>query len=99
MEVHKKKHDARLHNVLEKLRTSGVTLNQEKCVFSVPQIKFLGQVIDQNGIRSDLDKVKAVLQLKETTNTAEVRCLLGMVNHLGKFIPNLAEKRNRCGNF
>ena len=85
-------HDARLCKVLEKLRKSGVTLNREKCVFSVPKIKFLGQVIDQKGIRSDPDKVKAVLQLKEPTNTAEVRRVLGLVNHLGKFIPNLAEK-------
>ena len=62
-------------------------------MFSVPKIKFLRQVIDQKGIRSDPDKVKAVLQLKEPTNTAEVRRVLGMVNHLGKFIPNLAEKK------
>ena len=61
-------------------------------MFSVPKIKFLAQVIDQKEIRSDPDKVKAVLQLKEPTNTAEVRRVLGMVNHLGKFIPNLAEK-------
>ena len=85
-------HYGRLRKVLEKLRKSEVTLNRQRCVFSVPKIKFLGQVIDQNEIRSDPDKVKAVLQLKEPTYTAEVRRVLGMVNHLGKFIPNLAEK-------
>ena len=85
-------HDSRLRKVLEKLRKSGVRPNRQRCAFSVPKINFLGQVIDQNGIRSDPDKVKAVLQLKEPTYTGEVRRVLGMVNHFGKFIPNLAEK-------
>ena len=61
-ESSQEEHDAQLCKVLEKLRKSGVTLNREKCVFSVSKIKFLGQVIDQKGIRSDPDKVKAVLQ-------------------------------------
>ena len=85
-------HDSRLRKVLEKLRKSGVRPNRQRCAFSVPKINFLGQVIDQNGIRSDPDKVKAVLQLKEPTYTGEVRRVLGMVNHFVKFIPNLSEK-------
>ncbi len=68
-----------------------VTLNK-KCEFSKRTIKFLGQVIGASGVSADLDKVNAVKAMKEPSNVSEVRGLLGMINHLGKFLPHLAEK-------
>lgn len=40
----------------------------------------------------DPDKTQAVKDMKEPSNVSELRSFLGMVNQLGKFIPNLAEK-------
>jgi len=47
---------------------------------------FLGQIIDQSGIRSDPNKVNAIQTMNEPTNTTEVQCFLGMANQLSKFI-------------
>ena len=55
-------------------------------------MKFLGYIISADGLKPDPDKMRAVQKLKEPMNTTEVRSFLGMVNQLGKFIPNLAEK-------
>ena len=84
-------HDQRLTAVLEKLMESGLTLNKDKCVFSQACVKFLGQVLTPSGISSDPDKVSAVVQMRQPTNVSEVRRLLGMVNQLSKFVPNLAD--------
>ena len=46
-------HDERLIAVLEKLQKFHVTLKKEKCVFSTSSVKFLGHVIDQEGIKPD----------------------------------------------
>ena len=50
----------------------------------------MGHIIDASGIRPDPDKVKAILSMPEPTDVSEVRRVLGMVNHLSKFSPKLA---------
>ena len=69
-----------------------MTLNREKCQFSQSQVKFLGQVVDQNGIRPDPEKVAAIQNVKSPSNVGDVQWFLGMVNDLSKFAPNLAER-------
>ncbi|KAI4879857.1 hypothetical protein NFI96_004001 [Prochilodus magdalenae] len=85
-------HDTRLSVVLERLQEAGVTLRSEKCEFSKRHVKFLGQIIDAAGVRADPDKVRAVTDMKEPEDVSGVRRFLGMVNHLGIYLPNLAEK-------
>ncbi|XP_061132648.1 uncharacterized protein K02A2.6-like [Syngnathus typhle] len=84
-------HDKRLREALTRLRDAGVTLN-DKCEFSKTKIKFLGQIIQATGVSPDPEKLNAVKAMKEPTNISEVRRFLGMANHLGKFLPHLAEK-------
>ena len=49
-------HDQNSTSVLGRIQSAGVTLNKEGCLFGKKQIKFLGQIIDENGIASDPDK-------------------------------------------
>ena len=85
-------HEERLDKVLQKLQEAGLTLNEQKCHFSQSQVKFLGQVVDNDGIRPDPDKVRAIREVQPPRNVSDVRRFLGMSNHLSKFAPNLAEK-------
>lgn len=41
---------------------------------------------------ADPDKVEAIKAMKRLCNVSETRRFLGMVNHLGKFLPHLTEK-------
>lgn len=86
------RHDARLLKVLTRLKEHGVTLKPEKCEFSKASVRFLGQIIDGEGVRADPNKVKAVTAMEEPKEISGVRRFLGMVNHLGKYIPQLAAK-------
>lgn len=87
----REEHDQRLHTVLTKLSAAGVTLNEAKCEFHKQQIKFLGHVIDEKGIRVDPDRVKAILKLGTPRNISELRSFLGTVNYLSRFTPQLAD--------
>ena len=49
-------------------------------------------MVDKTGVRPDLAKVKAIQKVPIPKNVSDVRRFLGMVNQLGKFSPNLAEK-------
>ena len=55
------------------------------------EVKFLGHILSQDGVRSDPDKVAAVVNMEEPMSVKELRCFLGMVNQLSKFMPHLAE--------
>ena len=84
-------HDKNLSAVLNRIQEAGLTLNKEKCEFSTKSIKFLGQVVDANGIKPDPDKITAINNMPQPTNTTELRRFLGMVNQLNKFSPHLSD--------
>ena len=83
-------HETRLTAVLTLLAAAGVTLNKDKCEFYRNNIRFLGHLIDQDGIHADPDKVAAIVRLQPPSETSGLRRFLGMVNQLGKFTPKLA---------
>ena len=85
-------HDARLEKVLQRLQSAGLTLNSQKCHFSKVQVKFLGQVVNKDGVLPDPDKVRAIQEVQPPKTVSDVRRFLGMCNHLSKFSPTLAEK-------
>ena len=85
-----REHDERLRQVLDRMKKAGVTLN-EKCEFATDQVKFLGHIVSAHGIAIDLSKVDAISKFPAPEGVPELRRLLGMVNHVAKFAPNLAE--------
>ena len=80
-------HDERIREVLRRVQKE----NSKKCQFSVQEVKFLGQTINESGISPDQDKVKAIIDMPEPTDVSGIRRFLGMINQLGKFTPHLAE--------
>ena len=54
-------------------------------------MKFHGHVISQDGLKTDPEKVRAIVEMPRPTDKAGVRRLLGMVNYVSKFIPNLSD--------
>ena len=83
--------DRRLKGVLDRLSAAGVRLNVDKCIFSAPKIKILGNVVSANGIEADPEKTTAIVNLPAPSNIHEVRTFLGMVNHVGKFADHLTD--------
>ena len=53
-------HDTRLTAVLKLIESAGATLNPDKCEFSRKTLKFLGHILDEDGIRADPEKTTAI---------------------------------------
>ncbi|XP_055525274.1 uncharacterized protein K02A2.6-like isoform X2 [Wyeomyia smithii] len=83
-------HDLRLKMVRQRLQEWNVVLNEGKCVYGVPEMKFLGHVLSADGIKPDTDKLEAIRCFREPKSGEELRSFIGLVNYLGKFIPDLA---------
>jgi hypothetical protein len=81
-------HDQRVQAVIDRLKKAGMKLNKEKCVFCATQVEFLGHCISSSGISPAPSKVKAITQLP-TPTPQTLKSVLGMINYLGQFIPDL----------
>lgn len=88
--VDQEEHDKRLGKVRQKLHDMNVALNDSKCVYGVTELKFLGHILSVNGIKPDTDKLESIRNFRKPRTAEETRSFLGLVNYVGKFIPNLA---------
>ena len=82
-------HDKRLDATLKVIQESGLKLNKAKCEFRKEELNYFGHVINEKEISPDPEKVKAIHDLSPPENVQELRQVLGMINYLGKFLPNL----------
>lgn len=83
-------HDRRLGKVLKRLSDYDITLNSDKCMYRVKSLEFLGHRLSSKGIEPSVDKTLAIKQFRQPNTSEEVRSFLGLVNYVGKFIPNLS---------
>jgi hypothetical protein len=67
-------------------------LNPKKCIFGVPSGILLGNVISHDGIRSNLTKVKAVLDMQQPKNVKDIQKLTGCMAALSHFKSRLGKK-------
>lgn len=85
-----KEHLRRLRAVLEALKTAGLTLNPKKCRFAYDQLKFLGHVVSNEGVRADPEKTAAVSTFPRPSDKKAIRRFLGLCAYYRRFIRNFS---------
>ena len=85
-------HDTQVAKVFEKLKSAKVTLNYEKCKFRQTSIKFLGEKLSDKGIEPDPDKIGTIQNWDRPHDEQTLKSFFGMLNFVGRFIPNLASR-------
>ena len=73
--------------VLRRLREAKLKPNWDKCQFGRKRLRYLGHVIDAEGIRTDSEKTAAIVALTAPTNIRELRRFVGLVWYR-RFVPN-----------
>ncbi|GFX08834.1 retrovirus-related Pol polyprotein from transposon 297 [Trichonephila clavipes] len=84
-------HIEHLKEVFRLLQDAGLTLNKEKCQFVCDELKYLGLIINKEGIKTDETTVRAIVEVKPPRNAKEVSKFLGMSQWYAKFIKNYAD--------
>ncbi|GFU51581.1 retrovirus-related Pol polyprotein from transposon 297 [Trichonephila clavipes] len=79
-------HVKHLKEVFRLLHEAGLTLNKDKCKFGCEELKYLGLIINKEGIKTDETKVQAIVEMKPPHNSKEVSKFLGMSQWYAKFI-------------
>ena len=87
-------HLEHLRLVLRRLKEKGIKLKPQKCVLFRRQVRYLGQLVTEEGYTIDPADKEAVLALKsrEPKTVGEVRKLLGFLGYYRRYIPDYARK-------
>ena len=83
-----KDHDRRFIALMERCHKLNIKLNAAKLQFKLKELKFMGTIISDQGMKMDLDKVAAITQMQPPENKAALLRFIGMVNYLSPFCAN-----------
>lgn len=72
--------------VAERLRNSGLTINILKSKFCQTSIKYLGYVLSDEGLATDVAKIQPILDYPAPRTVKDVRRLLGLAGFYQKFV-------------
>ena len=86
-----KDHDEKLLYLLQRCREAGLRLNLEKMKLRQTEVKYMGHVFTHEGLKADPDKIRAIQNMPAPVDRQGVQRILGLVNYLQRFSPNLAE--------
>lgn len=83
-------HNLRLQKVLQVLEENNVLLNNEKCLYKVKKVNFLGHELTSEGVRPLNKYIESVTHFRVPKTIEELQSFLGLVNYINKWIPNMA---------
>lgn len=79
-------HISLLKLVVQKLREANLTINLKKSEFCKSQLKYLGYVVDKDGLRTDPEKISCVVEFPTPRSSKDVRSFVGLCSYFKKFV-------------
>ena len=83
-------HDKNLRKFLKRASECELKLNKKMCRFHMTELPYIEHVLTSEGVKPDPKKVSAIKYMEAPRNSEDVRCFLGHVNYMAKFMPNLS---------
>lgn len=88
--ISKEEHVQHIKELLDICQTNHVSINFEKSNFCRREIKYLGHIINQNGIKADISRVSAMEKLGKPQTRKQLQKLVGFVNWFRPYVQNLS---------
>ncbi|GBM05471.1 Retrovirus-related Pol polyprotein from transposon 17.6 [Araneus ventricosus] len=79
-----------LHKVFQGLQKTSLNLNPNKCRFFQKEVTYLGHVISAEGVKTDPEKVKAVVYWPRPETVYDHLSSLGLCTYYRRFVKNFS---------
>ncbi|GJW60225.1 putative reverse transcriptase domain-containing protein [Tanacetum coccineum] len=87
----KKEHEEHLKAILELLKKEKLYAKFSKCEFWIPEVQFIGHVIDSRGIHVDPAKIESIKDWASPKTPTEILQFLGLVGYYRRFIEGFSK--------
>ena len=84
-------HSERLALVFQRLASHGLKIEPTKCYLFQKSVSYLGQIISDQGISADPEKVKAVSEWPIPENARELKIVLGTARYHRRYIHHFSQ--------
>lgn len=84
-------HLRHLAEVFDRLRRFGLKMKKSKCKFMEKEIKYLGFIVGESGIKVDPGKVKIIKDMTPPNDVRGARSFIGCVSYYRRFCPHFSE--------
>lgn len=84
-------HETWLMKVLQCLGDYGLKLSPEKCHFFQTSVRYLGHVVDAQGVHTDPDKVSALEDWPCPSTRKELKCFLSFAGYYRRFVKGYSQ--------
>lgn len=81
----------KLKELFVRIRKFGLTVNPQKCIFGVREIKFLGHKLNANGITPTDENLRKIEDFPRPTTVRKTRRFLGLCGYYRRFLPNYSD--------
>jgi len=81
--------------VFSRLAEMNIRINLKKCTWCRKEVKVLGFLISENGVRIDPGKVTAIQNMSPPKTVKQVQQLMGIFNYYREFIKDFAKMAKR----
>uniref|UniRef100_A0ABD2WL33 RNA-directed DNA polymerase n=2 Tax=Trichogramma kaykai TaxID=54128 RepID=A0ABD2WL33_9HYME len=79
-----------LKEILSRLNDANLTVNKEKSIFGRSEVKYLGVLVNRDGIKPDPSRVEPILNFPIPKSLKQLRRFLGMSSWYRKFLKDYA---------
>ena len=79
--------------VLKKLVEAGLRVNKDKCEFYCSQVRYLGYLLNEEGLRPDPDHIAPIVNYSVPRNLKALRRFLGIVGYYARFLKRDSEMK------
>ena len=86
----KEDHDANLINLLNVAQLEGLVLNSKQLELKQPRVSFFRAEYSADGTHPCPKKIQGITELTPPIDKQQLASFIGMVTHIGKFVPHLS---------
>ncbi|GBM70955.1 Retrovirus-related Pol polyprotein from transposon 297 [Araneus ventricosus] len=79
-----------IRKVFQKLQKANLKLSPKKCRFFRKEVSYLGHIISADGVKTDPEKTKAVVDWPRPETVHYLRSFLGLCTYYGRFVRNFS---------